>query len=100
MNDPFVWLTVIVVIMTLGLVAFAIVFFCKVNKKERCADVSFDDSSKQGDNFVSMISAGRLKTVKTINHGNSFPDKKNLEHFKKCLSDDIISALNEVESKI
>ena len=93
-------LTIIISILTF-LVCFAtlIYFFVrkkKVSKEQVEAIKEFNESKQPGRQFVDLISSGYFESVKTGNHGNSFPDRQNLIIFNGHLSKEVVDVLDKV----
>ena len=56
----------------------------------------FQNTNKPGRIFVHLIKLGHFSCIKTGNHGNDFPDKRQLYLFKKYSSDEIAKAIDEI----
>jgi len=65
---------------------------------QKCLD-SFYETERPGTDFVRLIRRGSIRTLKTGNHGNDFPDIKNLETFERYSNEDIRVALNNIEAE-
>ena len=91
-------LTVVVSIITLFVSIFTFIIFytkkSKVSNKELIKE--FNESDKPGNQFVSLISNGYFKSVKTGNHGNSFPDKQNLVVFSEHLTKEVVAVWDSI----
>ena len=69
------------------------------NEKELHLIEHFNNSSEPGADFVKLLETGYFKSVKTGNHGNCFPDQKNLSFFKSSLNSraaDILDKLGDI----
>lgn len=59
--------------------------------------IEFLNSPQPGKNFISLIYGGVFSSLKTGNHGSDFPDKKQIENFKKYATQEICDKVNGLE---
>ena len=59
---------------------------------------NFLTANKPGRTFIDLINRGFFLCLKTGNHGNDFPDKRQSENFRKYISPEISAAIYKLEA--
>ena len=101
----------IVVVIILGILAiFSLIVFVmiyipaiavQIQKNRHGGDLQtalqeFQNTAKPGRAFVSLIYYGYFSCVLTGNHGNDFPDRRQLALFKRYSTDEVTKAIDEI----
>lgn len=66
-------------------------------KEEDVYITAFFNNERPGNDLAILMERGIMNNVRTGNHGNDFPDHKNLKTFDRYATENINAAMDEIE---
>lgn len=69
----------------------------RFGEKDDVYITAFFHNKQPGNDLVTLLERGIINNVRTGNHGNDFPDHKNLKTFSRYATENINAAMDELE---